>query len=142
MAEGFYFVSNSEPFRPNPKFLDAGFRNEAEIALDVHDLVVAVHGDDGAAVPCRVALELLEEVEDLELVAAAVEDVADLDHGGGAAGVAVGGVDDAGKAQGLLGLGEVAVEVANGDKTWRRGEARGERWRGRRRRREEEATAD
>ena len=87
--------------------------------------MVAVHGDDGAAATRRLALQLLEEVEDLELVAAAVEDVADLDDGGGTPDVAVGGVDQAGEAQRLLGLLEVAVEVANGDEAARRGQPGG-----------------
>lgn len=77
-AEGFHFVPNFKPFPPNPKFLHAGFHGEAEIALDVHDLVVAVHCDDDAAVvPHCLALELLKEVEDLELGATAVENVAE-----------------------------------------------------------------
>jgi hypothetical protein len=39
--------------------------------------MIAVHGDLGPAGPCH-----LSEVQDLELVAAAVEHFANLDHGG------------------------------------------------------------
>ncbi|KAK3414430.1 hypothetical protein EUGRSUZ_H00293 [Eucalyptus grandis] len=77
--------------------------------------MIAIHSDNLTSRPGRFPLQFLEKVQDLELVAAAVEDVADLDDGGGAAGPSTLGVDEAGEGEGLLGLGEVAVEVADGD---------------------------
>ncbi|BAT92515.1 hypothetical protein VIGAN_07125300 [Vigna angularis var. angularis] len=56
VAKALDFVPNLEPLPPNPKFLDAGFCCEAEIALNVHDFVIAVHGDDSASAPRRFTL--------------------------------------------------------------------------------------
>lgn len=60
--------------------------------------MVSIHCDNASAASRGFAFQLFEEVEDFELIAAAVKDVADLDYGGGASGIAVGRVDDAGEA--------------------------------------------
>lgn len=59
--------------------------------------MIPIHGDDLPTDFRGLALEFLEKIEDLDFVAAAIEDVADLDEGGGAADPAVGGVDEAGE---------------------------------------------
>ena len=83
--------------------------------------MVAVHGNDFAAGFLRLSPESLEEVENLNLIAATVEHVADLDNGGGSAGPVSGGVDEVGETERLLRLGKVAVEIADRDETARRG---------------------
>ncbi|KAD5508952.1 hypothetical protein E3N88_16655 [Mikania micrantha] len=107
-------ITNRKPISPIRKFIQSGRGNVPEITIHVHDFVVAVHGEDIAATLEGLAFELLEEVEDFEFLAAAVEDVSDLDKGGGAAGPAVVGVDEAGKTEGLLGFEKVSMEVADG----------------------------
>jgi len=57
-------------------------RGEAKIAGDVHDLAVAEDGEERAAAGLDKQREVAEEVEEAELVPAAVEDVAEL-HGEG-----------------------------------------------------------
>ena len=55
-------------------------------------LVVVVHGDDFTAGFIRLSLSL-EEVENLNLIAASIEHVAHLNHGGGSAGPVSGAID-------------------------------------------------
>lgn len=76
--------------------------------------MVPVHGDDIAARFSSLSFEFLEEVEDFEFLAAAVEDVANLDEGGGTTRPAVVGVDESGQTEGLFGFEKVAMEVTNG----------------------------
>jgi len=68
---------------PGGELLEALRRGEAEVAGDVHDLVVAEDGEQRAAAGLGGEGEAAEEVEEAELVAAAVEDVAELDGEGG-----------------------------------------------------------
>uniref|UniRef100_A0A2N9J3Z9 Uncharacterized protein n=1 Tax=Fagus sylvatica TaxID=28930 RepID=A0A2N9J3Z9_FAGSY len=72
----------------------------SEIALHVHDLVVAVHGDDFTAGFIRLSLSL-EEVENLNLIAASIEHVAHLNHSGGSADPVFGAVNQVGKTERL-----------------------------------------
>lgn len=105
------------PARPGGELPEALGRGEAEVAGDVHDLVVPHDGEERAALAGGGDGEAADEVEEAYLVAAAVEDVAELDGEGGAGGPGGGvvGRDEAGEAEGGEGLGEVAVEVADGD---------------------------
>lgn len=81
--------------------------------------MVAEEGEERAAGAGSIELEFLEEVEEFDLVGASVKDVADLDGNGVSADPTVGIVDEAGEGEGLLGLLEVTVEVANGDESGR-----------------------
>ena len=112
------------PAGPAGELLQALRRDEAKVAGHVHDLVIAEDGEERAALRGGGDAEATEEVEEAELVAAAIQDVAELDGEGGASGPgggagagagAVGGRQEAGEAEGGEGLGEVAVEVADGD---------------------------
>lgn len=57
------------------------WRSSLQLSWEIEGFL-AVHGDHR---PSRLALEFLEEVKDLDLLAAGIEHVVDLDHGGGAA---------------------------------------------------------
>lgn len=56
--------------------------NADEIAIKIHDFVIAVHGDDITADLDRLSFQFLEEVKDFEFLSTTVEDVADLYKGG------------------------------------------------------------
>lgn len=120
IAEGFHGISDLEPIGPDLELAEGGGGDKLEVALDVHDLVVSEEGEEGAAGAVGVDLEAVEEVEELELVGAAVEDVTDLDGDGVAAGPSEGAtVDDSGEGEGLEGLFEVSVQVADGEEAGR-----------------------
>ena len=68
----------------------------AQVAGDVHRLMVADEDDDPAAGLGRFLVQLLQMADDLQAVRPAVGDVAGLDEGRRSAGPAVPGVDDAG----------------------------------------------
>lgn len=85
--------------------------------------MVAIHGDELAAALLRLALDPLKEVEGPDFIAATVEDVADLNDGGGAATPVAGSINEAGETERLLTLVEVAVDVADGDEAVRGGVA-------------------
>lgn len=124
LAERFHGVSELEPLGPDLELAEGGGGGEPEVAVHVHDLVVSKEGEEGAAGPFSVELEAVEEVEELELVGAAVEDVAELDGDGVSSGPTEGAsVDDSGEGEGLEGLVEVSVEVADGEEAGRGGVA-------------------
>jgi hypothetical protein len=63
--------------------------------------VVVVHGDDFTAGFIRLSPESLKEVKNLNLIAASIEHVANLNHGGGSVGPVFGAVDQVGKMERL-----------------------------------------
>lgn len=124
MAERFHGVSELEPISPDLELAEGGRGDVPEVAVHVHDLVVSEEGEEGAAGPFGFELEAVEEVEELELVGAAVEDVAELDGDGVSSGPPEGaGINDSGERKGLEGLVEVSVEVADGEEAGRGGVA-------------------
>ncbi|KAI3795006.1 hypothetical protein L1987_37649 [Smallanthus sonchifolius] len=76
------------PIGPILEFFKAGRRRAEEVTVSIHDFVVSIHSDDIAAIFDSLLFKFLEEVEDFDFLTAAVEDVADLDESGGAAGPA------------------------------------------------------
>ena len=100
---------------------ELGHGDVAQVAGDVHRLVVAEDGDDLAPGGRGLALELLEVADDPQRLGPAVGDVAELDEGRLAARPAVGGVDQPGVAGDGEPGGIIAVEVADRDDALRRG---------------------
>ena len=66
--------------RLNPYLFTTQFRHVREVSFHVQGLVVTVHGDDFAACFHRLPLKSLEKIEYFNLIAAAIEYIADLNH--------------------------------------------------------------
>ncbi|KAF5768156.1 hypothetical protein HanXRQr2_Chr14g0633091 [Helianthus annuus] len=81
--------------------------------------MIPIHGNNIPTIFNRLSFKFLQKVKDFKFFTTAVEDVSDLNQGGAAARPPVAGVDEAGQTEGLLGFGEVAVEITDGDQTVR-----------------------
>ena len=116
--------------RPGPgEGGELGLGGVAQVAGDVHRFMVADQHDDPPALSRRFLLKPHEVADDLERIRAAVDDVADLDQRGPAAGPLATRSDHARRSGNVAPRGEVAVQVADGD------DAGGLGWRHRNRRR-------
>lgn len=123
-AESLHLVSDGEPVSPVVELIQTLLRDISEIPLDVHNLMVSIHGDDATAGSSSLPSQFLEKVEYLYLLSATVENVADLDEGSRAANPFVGGVNEVGETERLLGLVEISMDVAESNEAVRRRNAR------------------
>lgn len=109
---------------PEVKLIQTLFRGIPEIPLYVHNLMVSIHGDNATAGSSSFPPQFLEKVKYLNLLSAAVENIADLDKGGRAANPFVRGVNEIGETQRLLGFVEISMYVAESNQAVRRRNAR------------------